>query len=80
MFSLFYDVAVPHDQDEIGFPDCGEPVGYDEGCYTFHHLGEGVLDFQLGSGIDGGCSLIQYEHRRQAKHDSRDAEQLFLPL
>ena len=43
-------------------------------------LCKSVLDFQLGTGINGRGCLVQNQHRRAAQHHTGDAQQLFLSL
>ena len=73
MIALFDDVSVFHDQDDISTLDGGETMSYDKAGTSFHHLGECVLDLDLGTGIDGGGCLIEDQHGRQAQHDSGNA-------
>ena len=53
---------------------------HDKAGAAFHHVGKGLLDLDLSTGIDAGGCLIQDQHRRQAEHDSGDTQQLFLSL
>ena len=55
-------------------------MGHDEAGAALHHPGEGVLNPQLGAGVDGGGGLVQNQHRRQAQHHAGDAQQLLLAL
>ena len=45
-----------------------------------HHLRKGVLNLDLSSGINRGCSLVQNKHRRQAEHNAGYAQKLLLTL
>ena len=73
MVALFDDIAVFHYQDDISALDGGESVGYDKAGAAFHHRGKGILDLDLGTGIDGGGCLIEDQHGRQAQHNSGNA-------
>ena len=73
MVALFDDIAVFHYQDDISALDGGESVGYDKAGAAFHHRGKCILDLDLGTGIDGGCCLIEDQHGRQAQHNSGNA-------
>lgn len=73
MVALFDDIAVFHYQDDISALDGGESVGYDKAGAAFHHRGKCILDFDLGTGIDGGGCLIEDQHGRQAQHYSGNA-------
>ena len=73
MVALFDDIAVFHYQDDISTLDGGESVGYDKAGAAFHHRSKGILDLDLGTGIDGGCCLIEDQHGRQAQHYSGNA-------
>lgn len=73
MVALFDDIAVFHYQDDISTLDGGKAVGYDKAGAAFHHRGKGILDLDLGTGIDGGCCLVEDQHGRQAQHNSGNA-------
>ena len=73
MVALFDDIAVFHYQDDIRTLDGGEAMGYDKAGAAFHHRGKCILDLDLGTGIDGGCCLIEDQHGRQAQHNSGNA-------
>ena len=55
-------------------------MGHDKGGSAFHNLCKGRLDFHFRSGIDGGCGLIQNQHRGMSQHQSRNTQKLFLSL
>ena len=65
MVALFYNMTVLHDKYDIRILDGGESVGYDKACTSFHHGIKCLADLKLCSGIDGGCGLIEYQHRRK---------------
>lgn len=58
MLSLFDDVAVFHDENDVRFTDGRKPMCNDKARPALHHLGKGMLDLQLGSRIDGACCLV----------------------
>ena len=47
---------------------------------ALHHLCKCLLNVHLCSGINGGCSLIQNQHGRQAEHNPGNTQKLLLPL
>ena len=56
MFSLFDDITVFHDEDEVCIPDGGQSVSNNEACSSFHQVIHCFLDADFGSGIYGaGC-------------------------
>ena len=77
---LFDDPAVFHHQDPVCIADGGKPVCHDETGPSFHELGKGVLDLDLGPGIDAGSGFVQDQHGRQGQHHSGDAQELLLAL
>jgi len=78
--ALLDDVAVFHHQNDICLADGREAMGDDEARAALHQAVEGLLNFDLRARVDGGRRLVEDEHRRQAEHDARDAQQLLLPL
>ena len=78
--ALLHDVAVLHDEDDVGLADGGQAVGHDEARAALHHPGKGRLDAHFRAGIDGGSCLVQDQHRGQTEHHAGDAEQLLLAL
>src|SRR5262245_38095576 len=50
--AAFDDAAPVEDEDAVGIPDRGQPVGDDEGGASSHHLGKGTRHFRFGGGIE----------------------------
>ena len=50
--ALLDDVAIAHDEDQIGIADGGEPVGDDKAGASAHQFVHAVLNELLGAGID----------------------------
>ena len=50
--SLFYDIAVLHDQDQIRVPDRRKPVSDNETGSALHHVGHGILKHFFQAGVD----------------------------
>ena len=80
MVALLEDAAVLHDEDPVGAADRGEPVRDDEARAPLHQFVERLLNQHFCARVDAGRRLVEDQHRRQAKHDARDAQQLLLPL
>ena len=80
MLSGFDNVAVIHDQDQIGIADRGEAVSDDEACASLHEVLHAFLDQDFGTGIDGGRCLIENQNLRIGKEGSGNGEQLLLAL
>ncbi len=49
--SLFDDIAVSHDEDQIGIPDGGQTVSDYKAGAIFHEVVHGSLDQYFGTGI-----------------------------
>ena len=80
MITLLDDVPILHDQNDISLTDGGQSVGNDEGGASFHHAVKGLLNLDLGTGIDGRSRLIQNQHGGKTQHDTGDTQQLLLTL
>lgn len=50
--ALFDDVALVHDEDEVGVLYCGQAVSDDKRSLVLHKLFKCLLDFDFGTGID----------------------------
>ena len=74
MGPLLHDMAIPHDQDHIRFPDGRKTMGYDEGGPALHHGIKGFLYADFRSGINGRGRFIQEQHRGQTQHHPGDAQ------
>ena len=59
MAALLDNVTILHNQDQICVPDGGKSVSDDKAGSAFHQVIHSFLDLYLGSGINGGGSLIQ---------------------
>ena len=44
--ALFHNLSVPHDQNDVGGADGGEPVGHNEAGAALHHALEDVYKRQ----------------------------------
>ena len=80
MVALLDDVAVLHHQNDVRLADGREAMGDNKARAALHQAVEGLLNFDLRARVDGGCRLVEDEHRRKAEHDARDTQQLLLPL
>ena len=78
MRAAFDDIAVVHNEDEVGVFDRREPVRDDKGGAALHELVHRLLNLQLGARVDGACRLVQNEHRGVAHHRAGDRELLAL--
>jgi len=58
------DPAAVDDQDGVGVPDRGQPMGDDERRPVFHDTGQGLLNQPLGLRIQGRGRLVQDQDRR----------------
>ena len=67
VIALLDDGAILHDEDDVGLADGREAVGNDEAGSALCHAVEGLLNADLGAGIDRGGCLIQNENGRQAE-------------
>ena len=68
--TLLDDPAVTHDENHIGLPNGGEPVGDDKGRSALHEPAERILNLHFGSGVDGRGCLIENQHGWAAQHQS----------
>ena len=80
MVAALDDVAVVENHDDIRVADGGQPVGDDEYGAPIHQLVHTSLYDGLGTGIDGGGSLIEDHNRRVGHRRTGDGEQLALAL
>ena len=53
---------------------------HDKACSSLHHSAKCFLNLYFSTCINGRRCLIKNQHRRQAKHNSRNTKQLFLSL
>ena len=77
--ALFDDVAVLHDEDEVGVADGRKAVRDDKGGAPHRQLIHRLLNELLRAGIDGGSRLVQDEHGRVFDHRAGDGDELLLP-
>lgn len=62
--SVFHDLPVADNQDQVGLAYGGEAVGDNEGGTTSHQLVQPVHDECLGFGVDRCRGLIENEDGR----------------
>ena len=79
MRAAFDDVAVLHDEDEVGVFDRRQTVGDNEAGAVFRQLIHGALDEQLRARVDRAGRLVEDEHGRVLEHGAGDGQQLLLP-
>ena len=60
--SLFNNVAVPHDKDEVCIPDGGQAVGDDETGTAPHQVVHGGLDALFGAGVHTAGGFVQNQN------------------
>ncbi len=75
----FADGLVLQHHDLVGVADGGEAVGDDDGGAALHQAFQGLLDEQLGLGIDRGGGFIQDQDGSVLEHGAGDGEALLLP-
>ena len=80
MTSALYDLAVLQHHDGVGVSYGGKPVRDDECRAVLHEPVHAALNRALGTGIHGGCRLVQYKDRRFGQSCPRDIDQLPLTL
>ncbi len=80
VIALFDDIAVFHDENDVGFLNGREAVCDDERRAPLHYFRESFLYFYFGSSIYVARRFVQYEHGRIHEHYSRYAKELPLSL
>ena len=80
MVALFDDIAVAHDQNEVGAANGRQTVGDDEAGTAFHEGIHGLLDLDLSTGIDAGGGLIENEDLGVGQDGTGNGQQLLLTL
>ena len=80
MRAHFGDVAAVEDEDAVRTLDGGEAVRDDEARSALHQADHGLLNADLGAGVDVGGRLVEDQHRNIGKHGARDGQQLLLTL
>ena len=76
MRTLFNDVAVAHNEDDIALFDRRQAVGDNKARPAAHHLGKRLLNAYLGEGVDRGSRLVQNQNARVGQHRARYAQKL----
>jgi L-ascorbate metabolism protein UlaG (beta-lactamase superfamily) len=77
MASAFHDASAFQDEDLVGVPYGGEPVGDDEAGPVFHEAVEGLLDQPFGGVVHAGGGLVEDEDGRVFEQGAGDGEALF---
>ena len=80
MRTAFDDPSVFEHHDGVAVADRGQPVGNNEYGPASHEVIHTLLYDLFGPGIDGGCCLVEDQHRRICDRRTRDREQLSLAL
>mgnify|MGYP007091809515 CR=1 FL=1 len=80
MCSLFDDIALFHDKDQIRINDRGQTMGNDKACLSFHQQMHRMVDMLLTDRIDAAGCLIKDQYTRIHQQDTGDREQLPLTL
>src|SRR5215207_4991125 len=70
--------ALVEDEDAVGGPDGGEPVGDDERRAAPHEAIERLLHGALALGVEGGRRLVEEEDRRVLQDCTGDGDALAL--
>src|SRR5699024_4841175 len=78
--ALLDDVAVAHDQDGVGVPDGGQPVGDDKAGAAAHQVVHGGLDALFGAGIHRAGGLVQNQDPVVRQDGAGDGQKLLLAL
>ena len=78
MAAVLDDVALLHDQNEVGVADGGQTVGDDEAGAVFRQPVHGPLGDEFCPGVHGGGGLVQNEHGTVLDHGPGNGEQLLL--
>ena len=76
--SLLDDMAMVHDDDEIGIDDGGEAVCDGDDGAVFHQRVKCLLDKMFRGGVERGCRFVENENRRILEQGAGDGETLFL--
>ena len=80
MISLLNDRTIFHNQNPIRILNRRKSMCHNKTGAPFHQFCKCILNFDLRSGINGRCRLIQNQHRRLAEHNTRNGDQLLLSL
>lgn len=79
MIALLDDIAVFHKQYVVRVPYRGQSVRDDETRASAHQPGHGLAYLRLGTRIDAGRRLVEYEYGRVAQEYARYRNELPLP-
>ena len=74
------DLSLLQNHNGFGIADGGKTVGDDENRAALHEAVHALFDELLRPGVDGGGSLVQYQHRRVGHRRPGDGQQLPLSL
>ncbi len=77
--ALLQDLPVAEHNDVVRVLDGGEPVGHNEHGADVLHLLQGILNEDLGLGVDVGGSLVQDHDLRPVYDGPGKGKQLPLP-
>ena len=59
MITLFDDITIYHDEDDVSILNGGQAMGNDKASPSHHELAESLLNQNFCPSIDGGSRLIQ---------------------
>ena len=59
MITMFDDIAVYHDEDDVRILNSGQTMGDDKASPSHHELAESLLNQDFCPSINGGSRLIQ---------------------
>ena len=79
VIALFLDLALLDDHDAVGVTHGGQTVGNDENGAALHEGIHTLGDQRLGTGIDGGGSLVQNHDGRSGDGGAGGAATGFIP-
>ena len=72
MCSLFDDIALFHDKDQIRINDRGKTMGNDKASLSFHQQMHRMVDMLLTDRIDAAGCLIKDQYTRIHQQDTGD--------
>ena len=59
MISMFDDITIYHNEDDVSILNSRQAMGNDEASTTHHELAESLLNQDFCPGINGGSCLVQ---------------------
>ena len=80
MGALLDNVALAHDQDQIGIADGGQAVRNDEARAALHQAVHSRLDALLGAGVNARCRLIEDQDAVVRQNRAGNRQKLLLAL